>query len=139
MVWGLDGRESLLTDSDLSEPSDPIPLDSLETDGLGLVCDCESPAMSMICPNELNELKLSVSNPARGSATLKAMSANGKSLLYCNYTCKTPLRWTLLAMLTESNAPIFYGHFTCTERTTHLWLVYESEIAKQHCIQWVKQ
>lgn len=65
-----------MTDSDLSDPSEPIPLDSLETDGLGLVCDLDRPAMSMMCPNELNELKLSVSSPARGSATLKAMSAN---------------------------------------------------------------
>lgn len=81
-----------MTDSDLSDPRDPIPLDSLETDGLGLVCDCESPAISMICPKELNELKLSVSSPAKGRATLKAMSANEKSLLYCDYTCIiTPL------------------------------------------------
>lgn len=64
----------MLTDSDFNEPSEPIPLDSLETDGLGLVCECDRPAMSMIC---LKELKLSVSSPARGSATVKAMSANG--------------------------------------------------------------
>lgn len=76
-----------MTDSDLSDPSEPIPLDSLEADGLGLDCDFVRPAISMMCPNELNELKPSVSNPARGSATLKAMSANGKSLLYSNYTC----------------------------------------------------
>lgn len=50
-----------------------MPLDSLEIDGLGL--DCEDPAMSMICPNELKELKFSVSNLPKGSATLRAMAA----------------------------------------------------------------
>lgn len=71
MFWGLDGKESM--NSDFNEASEPIPLDSLEADGLGLVCDLDRPAMSMIC---LYELKFSVSNPPRGSATDKAMSAN---------------------------------------------------------------
>lgn len=65
----------MLTDSDFREP---IPLDSLETDGLGLDCDWAKPAISIMCPNELYELKLSVSKPARGSATLRAMSVKLK-------------------------------------------------------------
>lgn len=109
VVWGLEGKESLFTDSDLSDPSEPIPLDSLETDGLGLVCDWDKPAMSM---NELKELKFSVSNPVRGSATLRAISANGNEQIYCNYTCINPTACEHYAVLTESNAPIYSSHRT---------------------------
>lgn len=65
-----------MTDSDLRDPKEPMPLESLATEGLGL--DCERPAMSMMCPNELNELKFSDSKPPRGSATLRAISETHK-------------------------------------------------------------
>lgn len=81
-----------------------MPLDSLETDGLGLVCD--KPDIEMMCPKELNELKLSVSISEVGSVTLNAISVDNTLVLMPQHVhkplCTAPRKERLLA---DRNAP----------------------------------